>query len=223
MATTRRNYITAAEVNSLVGVTPTEIQLELAESLIDSYAGFIQKWMRGKVEGVASGGGASSLTLMQKHVNLYDENYFVGCEVKILGGTGKGQRRTITASTKAGVLTTDTAWDTAPDSTSFYRIYQFAKFPRPQDVVHYTEVSPAQVYKEVPEAVRNAVAAQVEYIDQMGNEYFESDKSEKVRERIGDYEYENAASGVGYTGISRLIAPKAKSYLKGIRCIVGGD
>ena len=219
---TRRSYVTAAEVNTLVGITPTDAQLDAAEALIDAYVGFITKWMNYKVEGIAVSGGASTLTLMVKEQNRYDANYFAGCEIKILGGTGSGQVRRISSSTYGGVVTVDTAWTTAPDSTSFYRIYQFAKFPRTQDVTHFTEVEPAQVYKEIPEQVKQAVAAQVEYIDSMGDDYFSTNNSEKMREQIGDYEYENAQSESGVGGISRLIAPKAKALLRGIRCIVGG-
>lgn len=218
---TRRSYVTAAEVNTLVGISPTDPQLDIAEAIIDSYAGFITKWMRHKVEGIAVSGGATTLTLMVKEQNRYDANYFAGCEIKILGGTGAGDVRRIVSSTYAGVITVDTAWTTAPDSTSFYRIYQFAKFPRPQDVTHFTEVEPAQVYKEIPEQVKQAVAAQVEFMDSMGDDFFSTDKSEKVREQIGDYEYENANGQAGSIGIHRLIAPKAKTLLKGIRSIVG--
>jgi hypothetical protein len=219
---TRRNYISAAEVNTLVGITPTDAQLDMAESMIDTYAGFIDKWLKYKVEGLAVSGGASTLTLMEKEQNRYDANYFSGCEIKILGGTGAGQSRRIASSTYAGVITVADAWTTPPDSTSFYRIYQFAKFPRRIDVSHFTEVEPYQVYKEIPELVKQAVAAQVEFINSMGEDFFSSDKSEKVRERIGDYEYENANGQAGYVGIARLIAPRVKMLLRGIRVTVGG-
>jgi len=222
MAETRRNYITAAEVNTLVGVTPTDQQLDTAEALIDQYAGFIRKWFRSKVEGLVSSATGSTFFLMAKHQNLYDQNYFIGMEVKIIGGTGIGQTRRITASTKGGDLTVTAAWTTQPDATSFYRITQFAKFPRPEDVNHFTEVSPAVIYKEIPEEVREAVAAQVEFINEMGNEFFTSDKADKVSESLGDYSYEKAEGSFGGSNTNKLIAPRAKSLLRGIRCISGG-
>lgn len=220
----RRNYVTTTEVDELIGSgNSTDLQISEAEELIDAYVGHQDKFYNWELTGRSpSAGGASSITLQTNQQNIYDIDYFKWCEVEIIGGTGVGQRRIITASTKAGVLTVASAWTTTPDSTSFYKIYQLGKFPRKQDVMFYSEQTPSTYYKQIPEAVKRATAAQVEFMSQMGDEYFKTDRVDKVSERIGDYAYENANSqGVGFTGAEKLIAPKAKILLRGIRSRIG--
>jgi hypothetical protein len=218
----RRNYITASEVNDIVGITPSDAQLNQAEAIIDSYCGFIDKDIKVNTDGLAVGGGSNYLDLQVDQQQVFEADYFKYLEIKILGGTGAGQVRQISESTLAGRITVSVAWTTNPDATSFYRIYQYGKFPRRKDVVFYSEVTPHRYYKEIPENVKLAVAAQIQFMDTMGDGHFSSDKSEKISESIGDYSYTNAESGVGSLGLSKLIAPQAKAYLRGIRCIVGG-
>lgn len=219
----RRNYVTTTEVDELIGSgSSTDLQISEAEEIIDSYVGFQQKAVDLEIKGRAAAGGSSTITLEQNQQNVYDIDYFKYCEVEILGGTGAGQRRVVTSSTLAGVLTLASAWTTPPDSTSFYRIYQLGKFPRHCDSTFYSEQSPSTYYKNIPEMVKRATAAQVEYMTNMGDAYFATDKSEKVSESIGDYSYENASSGgVGMIGEGKMIAPKAKMFLKGIKNRLG--
>lgn len=217
----RRNYVTTTEVDELIGSgASTDLQISEAEELIDAYVGVQQKFLDYPIEGRAIAGDSSSLTLQSDQQNVYEIDYLKGCEIEILGGTGAGQRRIITGSTKAGVLTT-VAFGTAPDSTSFYRIYQLGKFPRHCDVTSHNQSSVITYYKQIPEMVKRAVAAQVEFMSSMGSDFFTTDKSEKVSERIGDYAYENAISDVGMIGVEKLIAPKAKLMLRGIKSRLG--
>jgi hypothetical protein len=103
-------------------------------------------------------------------------------------------------------------WSTAPSTDTFYEITQAGKFPRAQDVTSHNSGSTVTWYKTIPEAVRRAVAAQVEFIINMGDDFFGSDTSDKQSESIGDYSY---TRGAGTGNLARLIAPKAKLLLRG--------
>lgn len=220
IASSRRGYLSQAELETFADIVvtdPTEAddQISQAEEIIDGWVGFQQKFMPQKYEGRCSlGGGSTTLYLDSEQLDVFEIDYFKGCEIEIIGGTGVGQRRRITASTKEdGKITVQNAWDTNPDTSSFYSIYQLGKFPRPCDVRYYTQSTPYQYYKQIPEAVKRAVAAQVEYMIKMGADYFSSDKSHKQSETISKYSYTNAPGG---SGLSAMIAPKAKILLQGI-------
>ena len=60
----------------------------------------------------------SSTTIGRTTLNL-QPNSLVGGRVWIMNGTGAGQYRTIVSNT-ATTITVDTAWDTTPDSTSYF-------------------------------------------------------------------------------------------------------
>jgi len=72
--------------------------------------------------GTATAGGASTITL-EVALNLA-LNDMAGLIVVITGGTGSGQRRSITSNTAgvSSVLTVDQPWTTTPDLTSTYEI-----------------------------------------------------------------------------------------------------
>lgn len=222
----RRGYLSQAELKQYANILINDTDeaddvISQAEEIIDSYVGYQQSFFQGAVNGrCASAGGASTLYLDSDQQSVYQKDYFKGCEIEILGGTGTGQRRRISASDYAdGKITVADAWDTTPDTTSFYRIYQLGKFPRREDVTYYTDSTPYQYYKQIPEAVKRATAAQVEFFKEMGTGYFASDKSSKDSERIMSYSY-TRAKGQG-SEISRMIAPKAKAILKAVRNRVG--
>ena len=216
--TSRRGYLSQGELEQLANITITDTteaddRISQAEEMIDAYVGAQDKHMDWVVRGLAAAAGSTSLTLETSQQNTYDIDYFKLCEIEILGGTGVGQRRKITASTKAGVLTVDSAWVTTPSIDSFYKISQIGKFPRTCDVETYTSGANTTYYKAIPEAVKRAVAAQIEYVIEMGDAFFAGYKSEVQSESIGDYSY---AKGKGVSSISKLISPKAKIILKGI-------
>lgn len=222
LPTSRRRYLSQAELAQFANITITDTTeaddvINQAEEMIDSYIGFENKFIPQKFYELVESATSLSFTLDDDHQNTFDKDYFKGCEVEIVGGTGEGQRRIINGSTRAGVCTIDSAWTTTPDATSFYKIYQLGKFPRPQDVMS-SNTNPIVFYKSIPEAVKRAVAAQVAYIIEMGDEFFNGDKSDLQSENIGDYSYskkENAAGTVS------LIAPKAKQLLRGLVNRVG--
>ena len=49
-------------------------------------------------------------------------NQWANYQVRITGGTGAGQIRSIASNTTGGILTVSSAWTTTPDATSVYRI-----------------------------------------------------------------------------------------------------
>lgn len=68
--------------------------------------------------GTATAGGASTLTNSGK---AWTTNQWTNSQIRITGGTGQGQIRTI-ASNTGTVITTSAAWTTQPDNTSTYSI-----------------------------------------------------------------------------------------------------
>lgn len=212
MAAGRRNYIDSDSVNSIVSITPTAVDLDLAEELIDQYVGFQAKFIQETFDGrVASVGSNVTFTLQTNQQNAYESDYLLGLIVEIIGGTGIGSVRRITGSTKAGVVTVDSAVSLA--TTSVYRIYQLGKFPRTEDVFYDGTNSPYQYYKQIPDLIKRAVAVQIEFMNQMGSTFFKSDNINYDSESIGNYSY---SKGMSAGQLNNLIAPKAKIYLRGI-------
>lgn len=216
----RRQYLTQTELSQYADITITNAaeaddQITQAEEMVDAFVGFQDRAVGEEYKGRVSSASANTFGLeLQRQANTFQGNYFIYCEVEIFAGTGTGQRRTITGSTYAGIVTISSNWDTNPDTTSYYRIYQLGKFPRCQDEYFDGLVVPQIYTRSIPEAVRRAVAAQVEYMINMGPGFFASDSTMKQMERIGDYMY-NKGTGL-LSGSTELIAPKAKQLLKGI-------
>ena len=215
----RRGYLTQAELAEYADITITDTaeaddQISRAEELIDAYVGPQDKAIKYIVEGHASAGTSTTLTLEAQHQNNMQKDYLKGCEIEIIGGTGAGQRTIITGQTYAGVVTFGTL-STAPDSTSIYRIYQLGKFPRVKDEFYDGNDATPTYYRQIPEAVKRATAAQVQYFIEMGEKFFATDESNYTSESIGNYSY-SKGEGTGGGSTEKLIAPKAKAYLRGI-------
>lgn len=223
--TSRRGYLSQTELAqfanySISDATEADDKISQAEEIVDSYVGYQEKFIPQDVTGrCVSAGGNNTLYMELDQQSVYHNDYFVLCEVEIIGGTGAGQRRKVTASDYAtGKLTVDSNWTTNPDTTSFFKVYQLGKFPRRSDVHYYSDSSPETYYKSIPEAVKRAVAAQVEYMKSMGDDFFRTDKSEKTSERISTYSYTKEGSG---GGAAVMIAPKAKLLLREVLNRVG--
>lgn len=213
----RRGYATTDDITG-----STDDQITLAEQLIDAYVGFQDKAVAGNVRGEVSSYNDGTKTLFDTGAgNLlgsYDDNYFVGCELEIIGGTGSGQRGRITASSKDDhSVTLADALGTDPDTTSVYRIYQLAKFPRKKDSYHSTEN--LKWYREIPDAIKQATIAQTEYIISQGDEFFEGDQSDFDSERIGNYSYSRGSAG--QSALIKMMAPKARVLLRGYKNSTG--
>ena len=116
----RRQYVSQAELAEYADITITNTteaddRISQAEELIDTYVGFQRKAVCDTIEGRVASATSTTITLeASRHQDTYQKNYFLYCEVEIIGGTGAGQRRTITGSTYEGVITTS-SWTTTPD------------------------------------------------------------------------------------------------------------
>lgn len=212
----KRQYVTAAEVFEDFAFTPTDVQICDAEELIDWYVGAQPKFFPSMLVGLNSGGSStSSVKLQSNQQNVYYPDFFKYCWVQIVDGIGPGQVALIASSTLAGVLTLDSTenFGVAVDNTSYYRIYQLGKFPRTQDTLFDDFNTPQKYRKWIPDAVRRATMAQLEFMNKMGANYFNTDTIGMESEKIGDYAYKRASVAQGKEA---LIAPKAKSFLKGI-------
>lgn len=216
--TSERGYLSQGELEQYANITITDTaeaddRILQAEELIDSFIGPQDSFIKYPIEGRATAGASSTITLESVHQNVYDVNYLQWCMIEIIGGTGAGQRRKIASNTKAGVVTVEDAWTTAPDSTSFYRISQVGKFPRRKDVTSHNASGTITYYKDIPDAITRAVASQVEFVINMGDKFFATDQAGKQSESIGDYSYSQGDGSM--SEISRMIAPKAKLLLRG--------
>lgn len=225
----RRGYVAQDELAEFADITVTDSgeaddQISQAEELIDSFVGSQDKFIKRDYIGQVSSVSGAVITDANatSQLNLTDD-FFKGCELEIISGTGAGQRKVISSSDKDDrSVTLVAAFSTAPDTTSHFRIYQLGKFPRAKDVFYSPDGT--KVLKSIPEAVKRATAAQVEFFINQGAKFFGSDKADIVSEKIGNYGYEKAGAGSGSGGLpsyAKLIAPKARAFLRGIRIITG--
>jgi len=214
----KRGYLDIAELQEFADITvsnDTEAydQISQAEELIDAYVGFQRKAVDYVIEGHATAGSDTSLTLESRHQNNMQQDYLKGLQVAIVGGTGIGKIATITGQTYAGVITFSSI-GAVLDSTSIYRIRQIGKFPRQKDEFYDSSAATPVYYRQIPEEVRRATAAQVQFMIEKGTEYFAGDGANLKSESIGDYSYTKGSGGTG--SISDLISPRAMGYLRGI-------
>lgn len=208
---TRRQYITESDVEEFSNIDVTvsseaEDQMNLAEQMVDTYVGFIQKHVSGEYSGLATDGGNDYLIDSTGDTPLddYEDDYFTYCEVEIIGGTGSGQTRTISAYDKSSnKITVNSDWDTNPDDTSFYVIKQIGKFPRHEDVYQDTN---NKYYKRIPDAVKQGTLAQLEYLLEKGLDFFAGAVDYK-EEELGDYRYTAKNK-------NRNISPHTRQLLK---------
>ena len=211
---TRRQYINFDDVEQYSNITITNLgeaedQMNHAEELIDSYVGFQDKHIPLDFSGLATNGGNNYLidTSGDSHLKSFEDDYFIYCEVEIIGGTGKGQVRTIESYNKSlNKIIVSENWDTNPDNTSFYVIRQLGKFPRIEDAYYENN---ERYYKTIPNAVKQATLAQLDYIISKGRDFFNS---------AVDFQSESL-EGYSYTkksGKDNFISPTARQLLKGI-------
>lgn len=216
---TRRQYVTEDEIEQFSNIqvtdsTEAEDQMSRAEEMIDSYVGFQRKHIRDTFSGLATSGGNDFLidTSGDSPLKNFDDDYFTFCEVEIIGGTGKGQRRTISSfDISSNKITVSEDWAVNPDNTSFYTIKQIGKFPRLEDVFQDEH---NKYFKSIPDAVKQATLAQLEYIIEKGADFF-AGALDYESENVGEYSY------TAKKGANRFISPHARELLKGIRNIKG--
>jgi len=212
----RRKYLTTTEAEEYADIAiqdsaEADDQISQAEEMIDSYVGFQRKHISVQYKGMATSGTTLKLIDTSNGTPLnYNENYFNYCEVEIVAGTNVGETRQIVSSDySAESITVSAAFTAAIDSTSVYVIRQLGKFPREKDTFTRTVDGSTIYYKSIPEAVKRAVAAQLQFVIEKGVEFF-AGATDKDSETIGDYRY------TVKKGAERLIAPKARLILRGI-------
>lgn len=105
----------AGQIRQIASNTGTTLTWSTAGTAPDTTSRFL---ILGFDAGTATAGAASSITDSTKS---WATNRWANYDVRILHGTGAGQRRII-ASNTATVITTQSPWDTTPDSTSVFII-----------------------------------------------------------------------------------------------------
>lgn len=219
---TLRGYITIAELENIANITVTDQteaydQISFAEELIDQYVGFQDKAYNGQATGTITSVDETTIVdnSSDSQINFTQGNYLQNCILQIISGPGAGESRRIVASGYCYVEVEE-AFDTEPTNESVYRIYQLAKFPRRKDSIYKSSVD--KYYKFIPEKVKNAVAAQIQFANEMGEEYFTGPDTDANSESIGNYSYSNGGVGSGgaQTAPVRMISPKARTLLRGI-------
>lgn len=212
----RRNYIETSEVSGA-----TEAQAALAEALVDAYVGFQQKFYASEIVGKVTASLSGQVVDTNSNSPLYvTDNTFAKCYIEIIGGAGEGQSRFITSSDRddRSVTFEGAAFSPALDDTSVYRIYQLGKFPRRQD--SRTPSGDSIFYKYIPDAIKNATVAQLEFILAQGDDYFEGDDSEMDSERLLNYSYSRGGNA-GQSALVKFLSPKARAFLKGYKNSTG--
>lgn len=222
--TTLRNYITIAELQALCGIQVTNDgealrQIERAEQAVDDYVGSTSKHVTSDFRGLVSSVNGKEVIdtnpASQLHVT---DGYFERCVIEIIGGTGSGQMRLIASSSNDNrSVTVINDWDTPLDSTSFYRIYQLAKFPRQGDI--YPSPDGRRYYKAIPDPIKRAVAAQIDFMIQKGDAFFVGDQADVISESVGNYSYSKANSG--QSSVVTALAPRARTLLRGYKNSMG--
>jgi len=208
---TKRGYITKEEVEAYCDIAITDEaesieRLNMAEEIVDDYVGFQNKFFKDRRVGTATSGTTTTLvdTNPGSTINSITENILSYCILQIIGGTNAGESRIIKTNTTTGTITIETPFTNAIDSTSVYRISQLSKFPRSRDY----EIINNIYYKFVPDQVKRACLAQMEYMIEMGDDFFVSEVDKKSS-NVDGYSYAMQDE------VRRMIAPKAKEYLRG--------
>jgi len=101
--TSRRGYLSQAELKqfaniNVVDASEADDQISQAEEIIDTYVRRAPKFITNFSRGIATSGNAEKTTLVDDSGDTplhYGDNYWLGCEIEIVGGTNAGERRTV--------------------------------------------------------------------------------------------------------------------------------
>lgn len=216
---TAKGYLTITELTAMApGVTGDNaakaVLINGAETLIDGYIGNWRPAVQ-ELRGLARAATANTIKISaedQQRANGL--NMLIGCVIEILGGTGAGQTKFIKSQAADGTITVTVDWTTNPDTTSYYRIYQAGKVPRygTRDLFNDTVNGVNTYFRTIPQALKMAVAAQVEYMQNEGSAFFNGGASNMQSESMDGYSYNRGENGSNGKG---LIAPRVRSILAG--------
>lgn len=210
----RRHYIETGDVSG-----STEAQLALAEELIDRYVGPQDRALPSEYHGqISTIGGSGNKTITDTHspgaLNSVN-GQFANAVIEMVSGAAAGQRAVIQSSDLATQgITLWAAFTTTPAVGDYFKVYQLAKFPRYKDI--YSTPDGLNRYATIPEAVREATVAQVEFIIAKGAGFFTGDNSDMQSESFLNYSYTRSSSAGGQSSLSNLISPQARVLLRGI-------
>lgn len=216
----RRQYATQAQLEQFADITINDVneatdRINKAEELIDDYVGAQDKHIPWVSRGLATGGTTTTLidTSGDSPIDDYDDDFWTYCEVEMLSGDARGEKRTISSYDKSNrTITVSEAFTSAVSEGDAYRMYQLGKFPRNTDyefIQNDTDTN-ATYYKWIPEQVTRATLAQVTYMIEKGEEFFAGD-TDKESESMLDYSYTTKQSS-----FNRMISPHARTLLRGI-------
>lgn len=220
----RRHYIETTDVSG-----STEAQVALAEQLIDQYVGPQNKRSRGIVRGQITSLLGSGTIIVDDNTTTQlavTNGQFKGQVLEMISGDQAGKSAVISSSDKDDKsVTLRAAFGTNPEVGDYFKIYQLAKFPRVQDSL--TSPDGLNVFPTIPDAVRAACIAQVEFIMAKGDGYFTGDTSDFQSESFLNYSYSRGSGSDSQSAIVKLISPQARTLLRGIvnrtgRLVVGG-
>lgn len=216
---TKRNYATIEQIQEYANITVTDSdeawqQIEKAEEMIDAYVGAHTRFHHRTTVGEIGALSADSLTITDAYGGYLDriDNYYKGLLFVVVAGVSTGKTAMVTSSSYANKsLTLDTVIEDLQPGCVF-ELRQIGKFPRLQDA--HTNRMSTLWYTQIPDAVTRAVAAQLEYMINQGDEFFSTDQADKSSESIGNYSYSKQAGGSS-SSMQRMIAPQAKVLLRG--------
>lgn len=217
---TRRQYATIEQLEEFADITVNDNdeatdRLNKAEEIIDAYVGAQPKHITWISRGLATGGTTTTVVddSGDSPFDDYDDDFWTYCEVQILSGSAKGEKRIVSSYDKsANTVTVDTAFSAAISSGDAYTIKQLGKFPRYHDVelIPNDSNSDSTYYKYIPEAVTRATVAQVAYMIEKGEEFFAGEVDKQSETHLG-YSYT-----LDTPSAKRMISPQARQLLRGI-------
>lgn len=208
-------YIQITGESTLGAASTADAIIGRAEAIIDGYIGNWLPAIQEQYDGAAADGTKSQITLADEHIRvLPGVNYLKGMVIEFLTGNAEGVFRIITGQTAAGLITFDTDFPdaNAPEAGDIYHIYQMGKVPRAatNDLRRFVSGSTITYAKTVPAPLREAVAWQVKYMQELGDDWFDGAALNMKSEQFGGYGYTRDDSA---TGAKAIIAPKARQVL----------
>lgn len=232
MARSELNYILPSElptyIHTMSAVTNEGLAAKFitdAERIIDAYVGPGQRFYP-ELTGNPSANVASGATSFSAQVfGSRRPNYWAkgGAYIEILSGADTaviGTKRLVIAS-DGNTLTLDSGFAGALTTSTQFRFYQESQFPRWADGNILGD-------PRMPNVLKAAVAAQVEYGIAYGSEAFGLGDSDVVDDEAGNVQTRSYGSGYSETrdtrrteGLARWIAPRARVLLRSLLTTTG--